>query len=378
MSQAKVLGIASVLWAFGCGSSNPNPPGLPTGGPNGLAGRPGSGPGTGTGGGGGTAGSVGVGGAGGANAGAAGVAGAGAPGTGGGAACPGDPLTRCTGTMMGAWCTETVTPGGLNSFSTMWANRPDDVWFVGGDFSRGIVPDGTGMYAHFDGCAWTVTPRPDLPQLNGVWGAAPNDVWIVGTSSNVYHWDGATLTAFPVQGASYFKSVHGTSSTDVWAAGSGIFHWDGITWTQMSASPGNDVWAVAPGDAWVASGTTDALHFTGATFSTTTLTDFGLFSIWSDGTQTYAGGEGEALFRFAGGTWTTLQGRGGSSEGFVDIGGLGGDVFAVGNGMVVRLSGTTFTPIPDPPSPPFFRTIWVSPTQTWLGAGNGFVARRVR
>ena len=53
----------------------------------------------------------------------------------------------------------------------------------------------------------------------------------------------------------------------------------------------------------------------------TPLTDFGLFTIWADGTQAYAGGEGEALFHFVGGTWTTLQGRGGSSQGFVDIGG---------------------------------------------------------
>jgi hypothetical protein len=46
--------------------------------------------------------------------------------------------------------------------------------------------------------------------------------------------------------------------------------------------------------------------------------------------------------------------------------------------MVVRLAGTAFTPIPDNPAPMFFKTIWVSPTQVWLGAGDGSVARRVR
>jgi hypothetical protein len=171
--------------------------------------------------------------------------------------------------------------------------------------------------------------------------------------------------------------VSGTATSDVWAVGAGIFHWGGSAWAQSFASSGDDVWAVAPNDVWVASGTTDALHFDGTTWTATALTDFGLFSIWGDGTQAYAAGEGEAIFRFAGGTWTTLQGRGGSSQGFIDIGGLGSDVFTVGNNKVVRLSGTTFTTVTDVPAGSY-RSVWVSPTQVWLGASNGVVSRRSR
>jgi hypothetical protein len=163
----------------------------------------------------------------------------------------------------------------------------------------------------------------------------------------------------------------------VWAVGTGIFHWNGGAWAQSFASTGNDVWAVSPTDVWVASGTTDALHFDGTTWTATPLTDFGLFTIWGDGTQAYAGGEGEALFHFVGGTWTTLQVRGGSSQGFVDIGGLGADIFTVGNSDVVKLSGMTFTPVTDVP-PNSYRAVWVSPTQVWLGSPDGFVAHRSR
>jgi hypothetical protein len=309
--------------------------------------------------------------------GATGAAGAGAAGTSGGSAC-GDPLTHCAGTMSGAWCVD-AAPNGGQSFMGMWANRPDDVWLVGGDFSTGIVPNSTGMYAHFDGCAWTVTPRPDLPQLLGVWGAAPNDVWIVGSGSNAYRWDGSALTPFPIPGATIVRSVHGTSSADVWAVGvGGLFHWNGSAWAQSSTASGNDVWAVAPNDVWVASGSTDALHFDGTTWTATALTDFGLFTSWGDGTQAYAGGEGEALFHFTGGSWIKLQGRGGSSEGFTDIGGLGADIFAVGNNQIFRLTGDTFTPIPDGPPATGFRMVWVSPTQVWLAAGSGSVAHRSR
>jgi len=363
--------------AFGCGSSYSSPLGDGTKG-GGAAG--GSGPTTGSGG---TSGSSHPGkpplggGPSAAGSGMAGAAGAGAGGTGGGSACTGDPLARCSGTMNGPWCTEALAAGSLPFFDGLWANRPDDVWFVGGQFPPGGNTTAFGMIARFDGCSWTVTQRPDLPQLSGVWGAAPNDVWIVGANGSAYHWNGTALATVPVPGATSFSSVSGSSSTDVWAVGSGIFHWNGSAWAQSFASVGIDVWAVAPNDVWVASGATDALHFDGTTWTATPLTDFGLFSIWGDGTQAYAAGEGEALFRFAGGTWTTLQGRGGSSQGFVDIGGLGADVFTVGNSQVVRLAGATFTPVADAP-PLSFTRVWVSPTQIWLGTPDGSVAHRTR
>ena len=145
-----------------------------------------------------------------------------------------------------------------------------------------------------------------------------------------------------------------------------------------TGQPGTDLTVAAPNDVWVASGSTDALHFDGTTWSATALTDFGLFSIWGDGTQAYAGGEGEALFRFANGSWTKLQGRGGSSQGFTDIGGMGADIFTVGNLQVFRLSGNTFTPVPDVPQLVGYSMVWVSPTQIWFGAGDGEVAHRSR
>ena len=386
------LGVGLMVSAFGCGSSNSGGSGGPDIGGHGGFFGPGTGGGgvagpTGAGGGAGsigpsptgTAGSGPIGGAGGAAGTTAGggAGGASAGGTGGGVACTGDPLTRCAGTMVGAWCTETLAAGALPSFEGLWANRPDDVWFVGGQFPPGGATTAFGMIGHFDGCAWTISQRPDLPALQGVWGAASNDVWIVAASGTAFHWDGSALTPVPVPGATGLSSVSGTSSTDVWAVGNAIFHWNGSAWAQSSPSVGDDVWAVAPNDVWVASGSTDALHFDGTAWTPTTLTDFGLFSIWADGTQAYAAGEGEALFRFAGGTWTTLQVRGGSSQGFIDIGGLGSDIFTVGNNKVVKLAGNTFTTITDPP-PASYRSVWVSPTQIWFGARNGVISHRAR
>jgi hypothetical protein len=306
----------------------------------------------------------------------AGSGAAGAAGTGGGAACAGDPLTRCTGTMSGPWCVETVPGTGVGPFfGDLWANRPDDVWWVGGQFQDD--GPGTATLAHFDGCTWTVTPRPDLPLLATVWGAAPNDVWMGGNGGNAYHWNGTTLTAFPVPGSGSIVSISGTSSTDVWAAGTVISHWNGSAWTSSMPGLTEDIWAVAPNDVWAASGG-NALHYDGVTWTGTRVSDFGLRSIWGDGTQAYAAGGGDGIFRFAGGAWTTLQAPVLGVNGFVEIGGLGADIFAVGTGQVVRLSGATFMTVPDLSSPISFETVWVSPTQIWLGSDDGYVARRPR
>ena len=122
-----VLGLVSlVLSALGCGSSNSSALDRGNSG-GGHAGT--STPTTGSGAGGtvdspppspipsGAAGAAGA-------TGAAGAAGAGVGGAGGGVACAGDPLTRCTGTMSGPWCTETFAAGGLTFFAGLWANRP--------------------------------------------------------------------------------------------------------------------------------------------------------------------------------------------------------------------------------------------------------------
>ena len=389
MAKGRALvGLALLASAFGCGSSKSSDLEERTGAgghaghgsiADGGAGSAGRGTPSGGAGGAAASGAAASGGAGAAGAGGgAGTGGAsGAAGMGGGGGCAGNPLTFCTGTMSGPWCIETVPGAGpLPFFGDLWANRPDDAWWVGGQFDI-IDGPGTATLAHFDGCTWTVTPRPDLPLLTGVWGAASNDVWMGGNGGSAYHWNGTTLTAFPVPGAGSINSLSGTSSTDVWAAGSGIFHWNGSAWTSSFASLVSDVWAVAPNDVWAASGGANVLHFNGTTWTGTPLTDFGLFSVWGDATQAYAGGEGEALFHFTAGTWTTLQPRGGSSEGFVDIGGLGDDIFTVGNSDAFRLSGDTFTPVADLP-PNFYRSVWVSPTQIWFATSDGTVARRAR
>jgi hypothetical protein len=145
-----------------------------------------------------------------------------------------------------------------------------DIWAVG--------YKGTPQFAeflplaeHWDGTSWRVvevpSPSPEGANLlQGVSGAAPDDVWAVGYKSDggfIERWDGRTWSVQLVTDSSLW-SVAAVSTDDVWAFGASsetrsmITHWNGQTWSRLPApragkkstllsssvlSP-NDIWAV--------------------------------------------------------------------------------------------------------------------------------------
>src|SRR5262249_38439393 len=144
---------------------------------------------------------------------------------------------------------------------------------------------------HWDGSAWSIVHTPN-PQpnfgagnpvnnvLSGVAAFGPDDVWAVGESTDanslgsrplVEHWGGTPWTALRVPPPGRFgrlSSISGVAADDIWAVGdrdangnqvSLIEHFNGTTWskvaspsvgpfvntfTRVSATSANDVWAV--------------------------------------------------------------------------------------------------------------------------------------
>jgi hypothetical protein len=132
------------------------------------------------------------------------------------------------------------------------------------------------------GPGWSVVPSPNVGTLSnafdGVSAVASNDVWAVGYSFDsssrelalIQHWDGGTwsVVSAPQPGqSSRLKSVSALSASNVWAVGyyvggttrTLIEHWDGTAWTvipspntgdcanylqSVTAIAANDVWAV--------------------------------------------------------------------------------------------------------------------------------------
>ena len=60
-------------------------------------------------------------------------------------------------------------------------------------------------------------------QLNGVWGAAANDIWAVGDGGVIVHFNGVDWSTIPSGTTENLSSIWGSGPNDIWAGGdSGI------------------------------------------------------------------------------------------------------------------------------------------------------------
>src|ERR1700681_1513663 len=225
--------------------------------------------------------------------------------------------------------TPNVGPGN-NLFQSVTSISPTDVWAVG-YWRPGTSGPAQPLTEHWNGSGWTVIPTPLAPNsstpLYSVSADASNDVWAVGISINypgdaalgprahayALHWTGsnwssvATAALFaPFSGPGVdvmgLSGVKVLSPTNAWAVGDGqdytgntpvspdmafIEHWDGSTWSQLSAPTGvapthangdflvdvqgtaNDLWAVGGKNQTYQSAADDALieHWNGTSWA---------------------------------------------------------------------------------------------------------------
>jgi hypothetical protein len=301
----------------------------------------------------------------------------------------------CTGTTSGGWCVDTFFPADPTTpaFNAVWSSGPDDAWAVG---SRpgGQPVDRAGFAFHWDGCAWSRAALPTPVALNDVWGSAPDDVWIVGGRGTALHWDGRDWTEVETGATGGFDHVSGTGPGDVWAiGGAGLYHWDGRSWSRdrrLQVSAGGrflgDLWAAAPDDVWVAEGMNargSVAHYDGSGWTVERISPesaFGLFGVWSNEITTWAVGEGDQVLRRDGG-WRQVQPPQGSAEGWLNVMGSAGDLYATGQTVARATDGGPFRQVPDVPAG-FYPGLWLTSSQAWIAgitsAGAAVVLHRSR
>ncbi len=155
-----------------------------------------------------------------------------------------------------------------NQLLAVDAVAADDVW-VGGVWNASSYGP---LLEHWDGSTWAVSAaRGANGFIEGLAGAAPDDVWAVGTSTvPVQHWNGTAWSAFlaPVPRGTASVALHAVaavSANDVWAVGDYVKagthslteHWNGTAWTRVP-SPDSPAGGVilrgvagrAPDDVW--------------------------------------------------------------------------------------------------------------------------------
>ncbi len=172
------------------------------------------------------------------------------------------------------WCDVALVPQwGVHHQRAIWGAAPNDVWVVG---TPNYQWSGPAMLFHFNGRSWIHTDGGIVgsPRMYDVWGAAGDRIWAVGELDGVgsiWRFDGAGWRGQSVPEGLALQGVWAASRQDVYAVGLGgrIFHYDGTEWTAMESPTAADLYAVsgsAPTDIY-AVGDTTVLHFDGTTWS---------------------------------------------------------------------------------------------------------------
>lgn len=150
---------------------------------------------------------------------------------------------------VGSWITNPSDDiGALYAISAISSN---DVWAVGATSSYPAKI----VLIRWDGKRWDVVARLRIGNSHYEYSAAPaalvalapDDVWVVGkyaidenvTYSLVAHWNGTTFEVVPHPTSpgqrQELRAVTALGPNNIWAAGSDILHFDGKTWSTVSA-----------------------------------------------------------------------------------------------------------------------------------------------
>ncbi len=249
------------------------------------------------------------------------------------------PRSSC---IQGEWCVETVPPGVEGSLKSIWGTGPTDVYAVG---EKAIL--------HHDGHAWkreaVELARPD-DGFSSVWGSSATDVWAASVYGNIYRREGGHW-ALNRRGEDQLQQIWGTGPNDIYVVGGTtdaknvegvVLHFDGKTWTrdlvanyQLMAIGG-----LGPHD-WVAAGWGPTLVVGGASGRklVTTPGSPNFMAVWAQGGRIYLGDWTQGVSRWRGAELDLIR----EDDGASGLWGTGDDLYAVNWGRIGHYDGKTWT-----------------------------------
>jgi hypothetical protein len=247
-------------------------------------------------------------------------------------------------------------PFGPATFNGVWANTPTDAYAVG----ILVEQDATGSVYHYDGSAWTpmVLPRLGADELMfGVWGLSGTEIYAFGVNQFgfgeytplIFRYDGTAWQTFPVPGGDmYITDMWGTSTSDLYAVGGRfesptqlVMHYDGSSWSvvqEIKAESGaHAVWSSSATDVFVGQTIPSLLHFDGATWSPMTAPPQSpVYGLWGTAANDVFAVTDDVILHFDGTAWTSTTSL--IPHRFNAVWGSSAtDVFAVGqNGTIMH------------------------------------------
>lgn len=236
-------------------------------------------------------------------------------------------------------------PGTILHFDgSSWSSQPstfDSLFGVWGTGSSDVFAVGyAGDIVHFDGSSWTRQSLGLASWLFGVWGTSGSDVFAVGRGGAILHYDGSTWAPQASGTSQTLRGVWGSSSSNVFAVGEGgtILHYDGSGWTPQASGTTNDlngVWGATGSDVFAVS-SSGVFHYNGSTWSPSPCCAGGL-GVWgTTGSNVFVVGVSGIILHFDGFNW--VQELSGTSNTLFGVWGASAtDVFAVGiGGKILR------------------------------------------
>lgn len=250
---------------------------------------------------------------------------------------------------------EVVILGG-DADQYIWGTAEDDL-FLGSE---------SGLLAHFDGERWRpfdLGPNSGYQGFLALFGFSPKDVFASTDDDHMLHYDGETWTSSNVPHGSSAFSIWGSAPDDVYAVtGVDLIHFDGSEWEVVETKlPADSYWTAVsgsgPDDVFItgsggpSSSEPRAAHFDGVQWAELEVpVDGTLRDVWSAGSGTafVVGSSGTILF-FGGKTFKVMES--GTYEDLRMVWGRSfGEVFAVGQGLLRRFDGNSWSEMEAPVS----------------------------
>jgi hypothetical protein len=234
-----------------------------------------------------------------------------------------------------AGCARVGTDCFSMSYFGIWGAAADDIWVVG---SRGTIVHGVDT-------TWSVVAKSGTTQdLLGVWGSAPDDVWAVGLRGTIVHHSvGTSWSAVASNTTNHLESVWGSAPGDVWAVGGAgtIVHWDGSSWMVSGSGTTQDlfaVWGSAADDVWAVGFAGTIVHWDGKSWTLSPIDSTELLlGVWGTGRDdVWAVGHLGIVLHWTNSKWTTSIS--GTNEALHGIWGSSApdDLWIVGDNVVLQ------------------------------------------
>lgn len=142
-------------------------------------------------------------------------------------------LTACPADEAGPTWDNAFDTSGVGALSGVWGSGPNDVFIVGG------TDDQAEVY-HYDGSAFEPMAVPQVPLLIWAFGFGPNDVYAVGVDGTFLHYDG-TWSELDSGTDDDLWGIWGAAPDDLWIVGGSvatgdpvILHYDGNQTTPVA------------------------------------------------------------------------------------------------------------------------------------------------